>query len=255
MERIRSLNLYQKCILLFMVAVALIFAVIYPLTISRVGYRYADEILVPTKEDGNTLYCGNINGKQAQFTVSEDHTVIFRYGEKTYGPYTVTEDSAAIPKDSDMHGTMTGIEIREGNDILFRGGVITLADSYMFFDEDGISDSMFSISYVAGDGIERDEQGNPIDRMKPSLSTIYALTDDPKLEHKGEGIVWFAAVFICILNGVSILFADELFRFHLLFRIRDAEFAEPSDWEMMGRYMGWTVVAVMALVLFITGLK
>ena len=254
MERIKSLNGYQKGLLLFMLVTAVVFAVIYPITISRVGYEYYDVILVPAEENGNTLYSGKIKGQPACFTVS-DNTVVFQYGDTIYGPYIVKEDPMAVPKDHEMSRSMTGMEVREGDDILFRGGVITLADSYMFFDEDGISDSMFSISYVAGDGIERDEQGNPIDRMKPSLSTIYALTDDPKLEHKGEGIVWFAAVFICILNGVSILFADELFRFHLLFRIRDAEFAEPSDWEMMGRYMGWTVVAVMALVLFITGLK
>ena len=41
-----------------MVAMILIFAVIYPKTISRVGYRYNDEILVPNQENGNIVYSG-----------------------------------------------------------------------------------------------------------------------------------------------------------------------------------------------------
>ena len=42
MERIKTLNYYQKGIIIVMVAMILIFAVIYPKTISRVGYRYND---------------------------------------------------------------------------------------------------------------------------------------------------------------------------------------------------------------------
>ena len=63
MERIKTLNYYQKGIIIVMVAMALIFAVIYPKTISRVGYRYNDEILVPNQENGNTVYSGKINGE------------------------------------------------------------------------------------------------------------------------------------------------------------------------------------------------
>ena len=62
MGKIKSLNGYQKGILIFMIAMALIFAVIYPKIISRVGYRYNDAILVPTQENGNTVYSGKIKG-------------------------------------------------------------------------------------------------------------------------------------------------------------------------------------------------
>ena len=50
MDKIKSLNNYQKGILAFMIAMALIFAVIYPKTISKVGYSYNDAILVQTGE-------------------------------------------------------------------------------------------------------------------------------------------------------------------------------------------------------------
>ena len=253
MQRIKDLNAFQKGILIVMIVMALIFAVIYPKTISRVGYRYNDAILVPTQENGDTLYSGKMKGQQACFTVS-DNTVTFQYGDKTYGPYTVKEDPTAIPKDNDMRGSMTGIEVREGEDILFRGGALDMGDFYWLYSEDGSFDSMIGISYVTSDGIERDESGNPIDRMKPSVSTIYELTHDPEMTHKGEGGVWFGAVFVCILNALSILFADELFRFNLMFRIRNVEYADPSDWEIAGRYIGWTVVTIAALVIFIAGL-
>ena len=55
MERIKNLNKYQKGVLIFMAIMALIFAVIYSKTISKVGYRYKDSILVPTQENGQTV--------------------------------------------------------------------------------------------------------------------------------------------------------------------------------------------------------
>ena len=85
MDKIKSLNNYQKGILAFMIAMALIFAVIYPKTISKVGYSYNDAILVQTGENGNTVYSGKIKGEQAEFIVSDDHTVAFQYGDKNYG--------------------------------------------------------------------------------------------------------------------------------------------------------------------------
>ena len=63
------------------------------------------------------------------------------------------------------------------------------------------------------------------------------------------------AMFLCILNAISILFADELFRWNLSFQIHNADNAEPSDWEIVGRYIGWTVLPMIALMLFITGLQ
>ena len=54
MERIKGLNLYQKGLLIFMTVITLIFAIVYPMTISKVGYRYNDAILVPIQENGQT---------------------------------------------------------------------------------------------------------------------------------------------------------------------------------------------------------
>ena len=254
MEKLKELNHYQKGVLIFMIVMALVFAVIYPMTISRVGFAYKDKILIPTEENGGTVYSGKLMGEQASFTVSKDKTVVFQHGDKIYGPYTAKEDATAIPKDEEMAEYMTGVELRQGDEILFRGGVLETADSWWLYNEDGSLDN-FGFSYVTSDGIERDENGNIIDPVEPSATTILKLMNGPELTHKGEGLAWFGAVFICILNALSIFFADELFRWNLAFQIRNVDRAEPSDWEIAGRYIGWSVMTIMALVIFIMGLQ
>ena len=129
-----------------------------------------------------------------------------------------------------------------------------MGDSYWLFSEDGTYSSMLELSFVTSDGTKIDVNGNPIDKVKPSPKTIYELLNNPKLTHKGEALGWFGAVFLCILNAISIIFADSLFRWNLAFRIQNVDDVEPSDWEIAGRYIGWTVMTIIALVLFITGL-
>ncbi len=237
-----------------MTIMAITFFAVYSMTISRVGFEYKDTILVPSQENGSTVYSGKIKGQQTRFVVSEDKTVVFQYSDKTFGPYTAKEDSTAIPKGEEMAEDMIGVELLQGNFILFRGGVLEFADGYLLYNEDGTLNN-FGITYVTNDGIERDENGNAIDPVEPSVSTILNLMNDPKLTHKGEWFAWFGAVFICVLNALLILFADELFRWNLKFQIRNADHADPSDWEIAGRYISWTVLTIMALVLFIMGLQ
>lgn len=254
MEKLKSLNRYQKGVLIFLIAMALVFAVVYPMTISKTGFEYKGTILVPSMEDGSTVYSGKIQGQQARFTVSEEKTVVFQHGNQTYGPYTAKEDPMAIPKNEEMAEYMTGVELRQGEEILFRGGVLETEDSYWLYNEDGTLNN-FGFSYVTSDGVERDETGNAIAPLEPSAVTILELMNDPKLTHKGEWYAWFGAVFLCVLNAISILFADELFRWNLAFRIRNVEHVEPSDREIVGRYIGWTVLSIVALALFVMGLQ
>lgn len=254
MERIKCLNYYQKCLLFLMAIMILVFTVLYPVTISRVGFEYKGTVLVPSQENGDTVYSGKIQGKQAHLTVSEDKSVVFQHGDKIYGPYTIKEDAAAIPENEEMAEHMTGVELRRGEDILFRGGVLDTGNFYCLYSEDGTLDNV-GIFYVGSDGIERDNDGNVVNSVEPSVSTILELVNNPELIHKGKWFAWFAAVFICAFNTVSVLFADELFRWDLAFRIRNADHAEPSDLEIAGRYIGWTAILIVALVIFIMGLQ
>lgn len=252
MERIKCLNRYQKGILIFMAAMAFVFAVIYHGVVSRVGFEYWDTILVLEQKNDATIYSGKIEGQRAQFTVSEDRTVVFQYGDKTYGPYTAKEDATAVPKNEELIGQMTGVELREGENVRFRGGVLDAADYILLYDEDGAVEGINI--YATANGKMMDADGNEIDPMEPSVSAILTLMGTPELTHKGEWLAWFGGVFICILNALNMLFADELFRWSLSFRIYGAEHAEPSDWEIFTRYVGWAVVSIMAFGIFIWGL-
>ena len=253
MARIRQLNWYQRGILILLLALALVFAVIYRVRIARVGFLYQDKIFVPSEENGATVYSGKISGEPAQFTVSEKKSVSFRCGEKTYGPYTVTEDPAALPEE-DFSVGMTGVEIREGETLVFRGGFWQSDGSFWLRNADGSMDLGMQ-TYVVENGVKKDSDGNIIDPAKPSASDILRLVYGPELTHKGSWLAWFSAVFISLLNAGSILYADELFRWDLSFQIQNAETAVPSEWEMMKRYLGWMVFTIMVLVIYIVGLR
>ena len=254
LARVKVLGRYQKILLLLMAVMILAFTVIYPIVTARSGFLYEDTILVPAEEDGCTVYSGKIRGTAATFTVSADKTVIFQYGNTVYGPYTVKEDPTAIPKDSDLQAQMTGIELRCGGEIVFRGGVVNSGDWRMLYNEDGSFDPL-RITATMSDGTVVDENGNRIDPMEPSVSTILDLMDGPALTHKGRWLGWFGGVLICVIAALAMLFADELFRWNASFLVRNAEEAEPSDWEIAGRYITWTALPVMAAVIFILGLK
>lgn len=254
MERIKNLDRYQKSILMIMAVMLIAFTVIYAVTTSRIGFEYKDSILTPSEENGSVVYSGKVEGQPAAITVSSDKSVTFVIGEKRYGPYTASEDPSAIPENDSLSEHMTGVEIRSGEDIFFRGGVFRSGGDLMLFDEDGgLAD--FAITVRMSDGTVMDGEGNVVDQMAPSASTILRLLDGPELTKKGEWAFWFLGLFVCAVTAVSILFVDELFHWDLSFKIRNADRAEPSDWELTCRYIGWTVLPIMALVVFIMGLQ
>ncbi|MBR3299772.1 MAG: hypothetical protein IKI64_11350 [Clostridia bacterium] len=71
---------------------------------------------------------------------------------------------------------------------------------------------------------------------------------------KGNWLIWFAGIFFSALIAVDILFTDELFRYRMSFRIREPEKAEPSEWEMDQRYIGWMLAPLMTVIVFLWGL-
>ena len=254
MEKIKSLGRYQKIILLFMIGMILVFTLLYSVTMKRVGFAYQNTILIPSQENGITTYSGKIKGKQASFTVSEDKTVYFQYDNKLYGPYTAKEDSSAIPKDHVISEALTGIVLYCKDAVIFRGGVYKTGGSYWLVNTDGNSSNIQDYPELIVGTTTNEYIETTADEMEPSISTILDLMDNPKMTHKGDLTLWFYAVVFCFINTISILFVDELFRFNLAFQIRDADYAEPSDWEIASRYIGWTVLPILALITFIIGL-
>ena len=247
LKRIKSLNRYQKGVLLVMAAMVLVFTAAYAVVISREGIVYHNgALLAADREDGVTTYSGRVLGEPAAFTVWEDKRLTFQYGDHVYGPYTLKEDPSAVPANIGL------AELRRGDEILFRGGMLD-GDYRQLYNEDG-SLADFGISIVTNTGVMMDENGTVIDPMEPAVSTIVSLLMGPRLTHKGQWSIWLIGVLACVLTAVTILYADELFRRRLSLQIRNAELAEPSDWEITNRYIAWTVLPVLALILFIAGL-
>lgn len=251
--RIRALGKYQKAVLAAAVLLVLVFSAIYPVTMGREGYLYRGALLTPGQEEGGTVYTGSVNGVQARFTVTPDRAVAFQYGEAAYGPYTAVEDPGAIPESADMSG-LTGVELRKGEEVIFRGGVVRQGDTLWLYHENGDLENG-GITITTSAGVTLDEDGNMVDPNEPSLSTILELMDGPALTRKGDWLPYLLGVFLCAVTAVTILFADELFRFQLSFRILQAEDAEPTDLELFGRYVAWTVLPIAALVIFLLGLQ
>ena len=251
--RIRALGKYQKAVLAAAVLLVLVFSVLYPVTMGREGYLYRGALLTPGQEEGGTVYTGSVNGVQARFTVAPDKAVTFQYGETTYGPYTAAEDPSAVPENAGMAG-LTGVELRKGEEVIFRGGVVRQGGILWLYHENGDLENG-GITFTTSSGVTLDEDGNVADPNEPSPSTILELMDGPELTHKGDWIPYLLGLFLCAVTAVTILFADELFRFRLSFQIRQAEDAEPTDLELFGRYVAWTVLPVAALVIFALGLQ
>lgn len=109
---------------MFLAVLVLVFMVVYSTTIAKEGFAYENAILVPNEENGNTAYVGKIKGEPAKFIVSKDKTVEFYHGDKIYGPYISKEDPSVIPKDEELSDSMVGLELYEGDKLLFRGGIM-----------------------------------------------------------------------------------------------------------------------------------
>lgn len=242
MERIKALNRYQKGLLLVLAVMLVVFTAAYAVASARVGFLYMDEILMPREEGGNTVYAGTIAGEESRFVVTPEKEVTFYHGSKVYGPYTAKEDPTARPEDEPY---LTGVEIRDRNKVFFRGGVYRGSDGLVLFPEDG--GIVISSVAVMSDGT--------LTNMAPDAIDILELMAGPELTSKGEWMAWFMALFVTVINVVLILFADELFRWNLAFQIQNADTAEPTDLEIGGRYIGWTGLTVIVLVIYLLGLQ
>ena len=249
MNRFRELERFPKILLIALLLMTVAFGAVYGITASRVGYLHNDEIFVPRQSEGALVYEGKVDGLDSSIVVALD-TVIVNWGSKTYGPYTLREDPTAVP---DGHPQMTGIEILDGNKSYFRGGVTDEATDFWLIGADG--KQLFTMTYTLSDGTEMDMNGNPVDHMKPTPRQIVSLLRGPELTHKGHWEVCFLGLVIALITAVSILFADELFYLSICFRVENAETAEPSDWHIATRSLGWLFLTIMTGVIFLMGLQ
>lgn len=258
MKRIKDLDIFQQGLLAAMAVMVLVFSVLYPITLSRKGIQFQNALLVRHAKNGTTVYSGRVSDQYTSFTVSPDGTIFYRHGSAEYGPYTVREDPTAIPKDDALS---TGIEVRLGDEVIFRGGASTIHGFLILTDENGngpLMDDNMVIPYgnsTIKDGMLYDVNGKMVDNAAPSVSSIVNLFLGPKLTHKGVWAFWLCGFILCALNVFLILYADELFRIGANHWLRNGEDAEPSDWAKDQLFYARCGLAVCALILFIIGLQ
>lgn len=255
-KKLQALNWYQKGILLLLLVLIPVSAAVYHVCVSRVGVLYKDKIFVPAEESGRTVYKGRLDGKPAEITVSSGKaSVSFRCADAVYGPYTIKEDPSALADITFCPSDMTGVALYDGDTLLFRGGFWPSGDFTQLFYTDGSPDLHLELYYTTENGVRKDAQGNVVDPAKPDAADILRFALAPELTHKGSWLAWFGAVALSLAAAFSILYADELFRWNLSFQIRNAEDAEPSEWEILNRYLLWTVEIVAVFVIYILGLQ
>ena len=232
MKRFKQLSVLQKAILIGICAMALVFCVLYPVTLARVGYAFRGAILTPAQTDAGTVYSGRVHGEAVSFTVDASGAATYTGGGTEFGPYTVREDASAVPAEFLRYDTpSTGVELRRGDEVIFRGCLRDNGEYRMLYDENGKLDDL-SLFFS-------DDEQTPA-AEEPTALEVLALLIDMQPEHKGQWSVGALALLICVVTAVSILYADELFRW---------------GWELASRYFTWIALPMLALAMFIMGLQ
>ena len=251
-EKWRSTPLSYRVLILLHAALMLLFILLYSTLGKQYVVRHEDE-LFRYREDGNTLtYTGTLNDLDAVFTVLPDGSLECLLDGVAYGPYTVIEDPSAGPEDSDVPiRGLTGIEVREGDEVMFRGGFYGV-DSLLFYNSDGTRYRSPTQTVVSSTGYSEVHTSVPVE---PSLKTVLRFTIAPDLVYRGDIEALLIGLFCSIACMASAFWAEELFRHNLKFSIKHAENAEPSEWALMSRWISWLTLTVLTLVLYIGGLS
>ena len=241
----------KKILPIVLIVIVAVFSVLYFFIGRQYGVEYQDALYFPATEGNTMVYSAKVDGQSASFTV-EGNTVTYRWGDTVYGPYTIRKDPTAAPGGEWEYLDLIGVEIREEDSILFRGGYAD--DLFLFIREDGKPESS-SLFHVTYNGVEHDADGNVVDPHQPSLSTLIRFSQLPKADaHRGSLMYWFFGLLTAGIAALLLKFDDTLFRWDLSFRIRNPEYAEPSDWEIFSRIFSWIAFPLLSLGLFIAGL-
>lgn len=252
---------WPRRIMIFIQAFLVLLFLVLHLTVGRQQIiTYHNETLCRHIKGEVITYSGTINGEKAVFTVTGT-TVEYRLGSTEYGPYTITSapdavpDEDALPSYTPFTDRLNGVEIRKGDELLFRGAYQS-SDSLFY-----VVDSQGNVSYgdaqsfgLIDSGYSGDVYGYTHEAEPGAYSILKIAAASGVVQRSSLGMFLLGAL-LCIVNAVGILYVDELFRWNLRFSIRNAENAEPSEWELFSRWIGWIVITIAALVIFIKGLN
>ena len=243
-----EMSRYRRVLLLVMAAEILVFFIANVLAFLRPGLEYQDALLYPRTEGELQIYQGKVDGETARFTVTPGGEVSYQWGEYTYGPYQISEDPSAVP---DGYEGSQGIEIRLGDEVLFRGCYLP-SSTLPLIQEDGESlweDS--NIYMISGEQIWRNGQEiTEREYREPSLSALARVALGTELTRQGNILLYLLITVLAVFNVLQICFPGLFFRRYIRWRVRDPELAEPSDFYIAMERMEWVVIAIVCLVLY-----
>lgn len=242
----------KRVLLILLLVMVGVFSVLYFFIGRRYGVEDQDALFFPVTEGDATVYSTKIEDLPASFTVEGD-TVTYRWGDTVYGPYTIRKDPTAAPGGQWASMDFTGVEVTEGDTVLFRGGYTS--DFLLLIREDGQWYSTSRDPAISINGAAYAPDGDPADLHKPGLSSILRFSRLPEPDaHRGSPVYWFFGLLTAGVAALFIRFDDRLFRWNLRFRIRDPESAEPSECEIFSRVFAWLLFTGLSFGLFIAGL-
>ncbi len=254
--RFRRLTRAQKVVLVVTVLLALAFSAIYAVGFSQKGIwleggflvyaqpevvTYVDEGVTRTTTDVAATYTGKVEGARLTVAVMVDKTIYTQWGDVTHGPYTVREDPTALPQAA--WDGMTGVEVREGDALLFWGGWLSAGGTEAAMTQDG----QLRIS-------------SPVTYDQPPLREltfhhVLRLWSGPELVRRASALWYLTGLFVAVLGVLSLLFAEKLFRWNLSWMVQDPDSPEPSGWEIGKRTLCAAIFALLALACWILGLR
>jgi len=238
-KRWQELTKVQKGTLLVLAVLTVVFAVVYLINVPKLGMSYNGSFFLLTENGPERTYTGHTEGADAVFTAQGD-TIASTWGEEHH-VYTVKTDVTAVPQEW-RGSSVQGVEVWEGDKRLFRGGWDTHYE--LLYREDGELESLMTI---------RTNFDPPM--REPTVALVLSLWSGPELVHRADGFFYFLGLVVAVLGALGLLFADELFRWHMAWQIRNPYGAEPSDWELLGRTIGGIVMTLGALFIWGAGLS
>lgn len=243
-----EMSLYRRVLLIVMAIEILAFFFATLVMINRPGLEYQDALLYPGTEGDIQIYQGTVDGETARFAVSPEWEVSYQWGDYTYGPYQISEDPSSVP---DGYEGSQGIEIRLGDEVLFRGCYLP-SSTFPLIQEDGESlweDS--NIYMISGEKIWRNGQEiTEREYREPSLSALARVALGTELTRQGNILLYLLITVLAVFNVLQICFPGLFFRRYIRWRVRDPELAEPSDFYIAMERMEWVVIAIVCLVLY-----
>ena len=213
------------------------------------GIEYRDTLLRLTQEGEVRRYAGRVDWKRTEFTVCPGRTVEYRWGDEVYGPYQMVEDPAAAPK-----YYMTGLEIYQDGERIFRGGYNPGESWFVLYGEDGEPYGMLTVTFGGSGGKTYDIYGQELtarDLHEPGLSIVARLAmDEPELTHRGHFGLYLLVTLLAAFNIFQICCPGLMFRWSIRWHVRDPYAAEPSDWYILMERIEWVVLTGVVAVLY-----